>query len=547
MTDDLLTGVEAAAGLAVYGAGAVDSLAAASVRQALVTSGVTGLLTGGPAPSGSPAAPAAYPHSRELLPQLAELRAELADLDRVVLCCTGRYSLAPQAIARTLGVTLTVLDTTDPHQVRAALYGYAADPGQRTDRLRRTVVVLAGSDSNIETDSHRRACQHAFAEAGMSAAEAGRHFVVVAHPGSPLARTARDIGAVVVPADTETGGPWAALSAFGLVPAALAGVDVAELLDQADLLAPSLTAGTGNPALALGAALGAAATTGRDKVALVPDGTGIEGLGEWIEQRLAASTGKDGLGLLPVVVEDPGSAGVTGADVLTVSYGGALPPAAVPGGGVLPDVAVNGPLGAQLLAWEYATAVVGRVLDVDPADQPDVADSTRYTAAALAGGRAPQPPTFVEGAVQVHTSSGAGDLVGVLRDLIAGLSGEGYLAVMAYLDRYGESEVAEVRPALAAASGRPVTFGWGPRLLHSTGQYHKGGPRIGSFLQITGRVTADLPVPGRSYTFGTLQAAQAAGDRQALAERHRPLLHLHLTDRTEGVRQLIAAANSLQA
>jgi glucose-6-phosphate isomerase len=132
-----------------------------------------------------------------------------------------------------------------------------------------------------------------------------------------------------------------------------------------------------------------------------------------------------------------------------------------------------------------------------------------------------------------------------LRWMLSEVALGGYLAVMAYLDRFGDSTVEGVRASLAKASGRPVTFGWGPRFLHSTGQYHKGGPQVGAFLQITGAVTEDLPVPGQPYTFGQLQAAQAAGDRQALAGRGRPLLHLHLTDRVAGAAQLLAATKAL--
>jgi glucose-6-phosphate isomerase len=451
-------------------------------------------------------------------------------------------------IARTLGVPLTVLDATDPHQVRSAIYGDTTDRAAQAALLRRTVVVVASrSGSTLETDSHRRACLEAFRDLGLSEAEAGRHFVVVTLAGSPLEATGRAMGAAVLLADPEMVGRYSALSAFGLVPAALAGVDVAGLLDQAELLAPSLSGDTDNPALALGAALGTAAVTGRDKIALVSDGSGIEGLGDWIEQLIAESTGKDGVGILPVVVENPTAAGVSGPDVLTVSYGGGLTPAAVPGGGVRPDLAVNGPLGAQFLAWEYATAIACRVLDVDPFNGPNVDESKENTIALLDGGLPDEAPTFVEGSVEVHTTGDARDLAGVLQELLYGLGGTGYLAVLAYLDRFGDAAAAQVRPLLAAASGGPVTFGWGPRALHSTGQYHKGGPQIGSYLQLTGADIEDLPVPGRPYSFGQLQAAQAAGDRQALTRRLRPVVRMHFSDRAGGIRQMVDAAHSLQA
>ncbi|PZM91672.1 MAG: glucose-6-phosphate isomerase, partial [Actinobacteria bacterium] len=475
--------------------------------------------------------------SRDLLPQLAELSAELADLDHVVLAGMGGSSLAPEVITRTLGRPMTVLDTTDPGQVRAAL----------ADRLDRTVVVVASkSGTTVETDSHRRAYWQAFLDAGLSKAEAGRRFVVVTDPGSPLEAIAQEMGAFVVLADPNVGGRFSALTAFGLVPSALAGVPVAELLDEAEELMESLGRDRDNPALALGAALGGAARAGRDKVALISDGSGIDGLGDWAEQLLAESTGKSGRGILPVVVESPDSPGATGDDVLTVTYGGASAPGAVPGSGVRPHLAVNGPLGAQFLAWEYATAVAGRVLGIDPFNQPNVTESKENTKRILTAGLPTEKPAFVDGAIEVHAPADAPrTLTGALRWLLDSLDNKGYLAIMAYLDRFADAAAAQLRPLLAAVSGRPVTFGWGPRFLHSTGQYHKGGPQVGSFLQITGAVSADLPVPGQPYTFGQLQAAQAAGDREALVRRDRPLLWLHLTDRAAGIAQLTAAVRDL--
>lgn len=539
---DLLAGpAEAAGGLSVHGAAAVDAAAPASARAALLARDVPARLAAGdPTLWGPDAAATAkarlgwldtHRRSRELLPQLAELAAELADLDHVVLAGTRGPSLAPEVIARVLGRPLTVLDSTDPGPVRAAL----------ADRLERTVVVLSGrAGSTVETDSLRRAYWQAFLDAGMSEAETARHFVVVTDPGSPLAATADELGVVTILADPQVGGRYPALTAFGLVPAALAGVPVTDLLDDADALTGSLGRDRDNPALALGAALGAAATSGRDTVALAADGTGVDGLGDWVEQLLAESTGKAGVGILPVVLESPDAPGGTGPDVLTVTYGGALTPGHAPGAGVA-DLAVNGPLGAHFLAWEYATAVAGLVLGIDPFDQPDVAGSTENTV--LAVGAPAQAPSFTDGAVEVYAPAGApADLAGVLRWLLDGLGDDGYLAVTAYLDRRGDAAVAGLRPALARATARPVTFGWAPRCPHPTGRYHNRGPRAGSHLQLTGAVTGDLPVPGRPYTFGELQAARAAGDRQALADRERPVLRLHLTERAAGIAQLLDAA-----
>jgi glucose-6-phosphate isomerase len=533
--EEMTQEVEAAAGLAVHGGGRVPE--AAGGRAELVAEGAPARLASkDPTLWGEAAEPEAsirlgwldtMRRSRDLLPVLAQLRRDIADLDHVVLAGMGGSSLAPEVITRTLGTPLTVLDTTDPSQVRAAL----------ATKLEHTVVVVSSkSGSTVETDCHRRAYWQAFTDAGVP--DPGRHFVIVTDPGSPLEATGREMGAHVILADPEVGGRYSALTAFGLVPSALAGVAVAELLDQADEFARSLARDTDNPALALGSTLGAAAAAGRDKLVLVDDGTGITGLGDWAEQLLAESTGKDGRGILPVVVEDPSAPGVSGADVLTVTVGGALPPASVPGSGVEPHLSVNGPLGAQFLCWEAATAFAGRLLGINPFDQPDVEEAKHIARQQLGGGPAAGKRSTVDDVIELHGTS-ASTCEEALRELVAGVDPRGYLAVLAFLDRFGDREAARLRPALARVSSRPVTFGWGPRYLHSTGQLHKGGPPVGSFLQLTGAVVDDLEVPGRPYTFGQLQAAQAAGDRQVLLCRGRPVLRLHLLDRPAGVAQLL--------
>jgi glucose-6-phosphate isomerase len=211
---------------------------------------------------------------------------------------------------------------------------------------------------------------------------------------------------------------------------------------------------------------------------------------------------------------------------------------------------VTGPLGAQFLAWEYATAVAGRMLGINPFDQPNVTESKENTGRILDQGLPDEPPAAVIGAVEIRGSGGALDGVDLsahdgvrlaLDALVSSVPPHGYLALMAYLDRERDAEAFELRAALARRIERAVTFGWAPRFLHSTGQYHKGGPQTGAFLQLTGAVQTDLQVPDQPFTFGTLQAAQAAGDRKALADRDRPLLHLHLTDRPAGIAQLLTA------
>jgi glucose-6-phosphate isomerase len=468
--------------------------------------------------------------SRELLPRLAALRAELAaeGLDHVVLAGMGGSSLAPEVITQTAGARLTVLDTTDPGQVRSAI----------ADRLDRTVVVVSSkSGGTVETDSHRRAYLDAFIRSGLSEADAGRRFVVVTDPGSPLERAAAQLGArAVFLADPDVGGRYSALSAFGLVPSALAGVDVGRLLDEADVVAATLAGEDGNPGLVLGAAIGAAWEQGRDKLVIADAGSGIAGFGDWAEQLLAESTGKLGKGVLPVVVEGPNAPGTSGDDVALVLLGRGEHPGAI---------SVAGPLGGQFLAWEYATAVAGRVIGINPFDQPNVAESKDNTKKILSGGLPKAAPAFTRGAVEVYGDpqllGDASDLGGALARLLSAIPPRGYLAVLAYLDRQADASAADLRTALAAQTPCQVTFGWGPRFLHSTGQFHKGGPEVGAFLQITGAVAEDLPVPGQPYSFGTLQAAQAAGDLAALAFRGYPVLRLHLTDRRAGLGELLQA------
>ena len=478
--------------------------------------------------------------SRELVDRLEQLRAELTGegLDRIVLCGMGGSSLAPEVICRTAGVPLVVLDTTDPGQVAAAM----------TDLDRTVVVVSSKSGGTVETDSQRRAFLTAFAEAGLDEKQAGARFVVVTDPGSPLSETAAAMGArAVFLADPTVGGRYSALSAFGLVPSALAGADVAALLDDAEDLAEHLNAAD-NQALELGLAMGAAAEAGRDKLTLADGdsaelGPSIRGFGDWAEQLIAESTGKLGRGILPVVVESADAPGAQAEDAVLAVVGGKAPS---PG----PSLGVTGPLGAQFLAWEYATAVAGQMLGINPFDQPNVTESKENTSRILGSGLPDEPAAAVLGAVEVRGSGGVLDgldLTGddalrrVLDGLVAAIPQRGYLALMAYLDRERDADAFALRAAFARRTEHAVTFGWAPRFLHSTGQYHKGGPQTGAFLQITGAVVQDLAVPDQPYSFGTLQAAQAAGDRKALADRGRPLLHLHLTDRPAGIAQLLAA------
>ena len=469
--------------------------------------------------------------SRPLVAAIAELRRQLQSrgIDRVVLAGMGGSSLAPEVITGTYGVPLVVLDTTDPAQVSVAL----------VDLDRTVLVVSSKSGGTIETDSHRRVFEQAFRDAGIDPVE---RIVVVTDPGSPLEATARDAGYRVFLADPNVGGRYSALTAFGLVPSGLAGVPVEELLDQAAAIAPALSADDG-PAVALGAALGGYFNAGHDKLVIEERNSGIVGFGNWAEQLIAESTGKNGRGLLPVVIE--GDVDTLDLDVHDDDHLVLLSHDAVSG-----DTTVDGPLGAQFLVWEFATAVAGWALKIDPFDQPNVQESKDNTKAVLEkAGDGPLPegdPAFVDGAIEVHADrallGGASDVAGAIAALLAAVPERGYLAVMAYLDRLGEPQAADVRATLASRIPHAVTFGWGPRFLHSTGQYHKGGPQVGAFLQITGAHATDLDVPGQPFSFGRLQLAQALGDLQALQSRERPVLRLHLTDREAGLAQLLRAA-----
>ena len=489
--------------------------------------------------------------SRPLVGEMSALRSELNDagIDHVVLCGMGGSSLAPEVICASYGVELTVLDSSNPDQVRAAV----------ADRLDRTVVVVSSkSGSTVETDSQKRAYEQAFTDAGIDPAT---RIVIVTDPGSPLDKASREAGYRVVNADPDVGGRYSALTAFGLVPSGLAGADIATLLDEAeavsDLLADDDEA---NPGLRLAAAM-AGTSPLRNKLVLVDQGSGLVGFADWAEQLVAESTGKDGTGILPVVVassSDPEVAlpphDVTvarlvddGDDDAGTTGDAEHDPDDTADGSAGSDVAVTGPLGAQMLLWEVATAAAGRLLGINPFDQPDVESAKIAARSMLEGEPDTTPPAFTDGPVEVRALGGdwlgsASTLTDAVAALLAEVDGQqGYVAVMAYLDRLQHADLADVRNTLAHRVRRPVTFGWGPRFLHSTGQFHKGGPAEGVYLQITADPAEDLPVPGKDYTFGRLIAAQAAGDASVLADHGRPVLRLHLTDLAAGVAAVRAA------
>ena len=454
--------------------------------------------------------------SRELLPQFDALAAKHRDKSSVILCGMGGSSLGPEVIAQTFSKKLFVLDSTDPNYVAHAL---------NTDLSKTVVVVSSKSGSTIETASQRALFEGAFKDAGLNPID---HMVFVTDPGSPLDKQVREGGYSVVNADPHVGGRFSVLSPFGLLPAALIGVDVSVLLDNASDTKAAFFADS-----QIMCDIAYLLTYVADQyVAYTDQGSGMPGLSDWIEQLVAESTGKNQVGRLPVVAESS-QHGLEG-NAFTIAFSGAA------------DLLVEGDLASQFIVWEWVTALVGAALAIDPFNQPNVTEAKEQTSALLNEWKG-LLPTFsgdaTEGALEIF---GAGsNATESLSQLISNIPADGYIAIMAYLDRKDDAAITELRNILASKSGRPVTFGWGPRFLHSTGQFHKGGQQNGVFLQITGDVKKDIAIPGQIYGFKTLVAAQALGDGKALASRKYPLLRFNLTNRAMGISELLKAARAL--
>jgi len=464
--------------------------------------------------------------SRPLVDIVAALRTDFQarGLTHVVLCGMGGSSLAPEVICAAAGVPLTVLDSSHPDMVRNAL----------ADRLEESVVVVSSkSGGTVETDSLLRAYVDAFEQAGLKPAD---HLVIVTDPGSPFDKDATAAGYLVIKADPDVGGRYSALTAFGLVPSGLAGADIGALLDGAAAARDELAVDSAdNPAVRLGSALAAAHNTGVDKL-ILHDASRV-GLGDWVEQLVAESTGKQGHGILPVVVPTAQALNFspTPTDCFVVVTGSTEVPDAASGY----SAAIDADLGAQFLLWEAAVAVAGAGIGINPFDQPDVESAKQAARTFLtAAGTEITPPDIQTDGISAYETSET-----TLEAAVAGLleridPDHGYIAVQAYLDRLAVPAYAELRELLAERTGRPVTFGWGPRFLHSTGQLHKGGPATGVCLQLTDDPHQDLSVPGRNFTFGEFIAAQAAGDAQVLEAHGRPLLRLHLTNASTALPRL---------
>lgn len=470
-------------------------------------------------------------NSLSLIPELQVLAADLKakGLTRIVLCGMGGSSLAPEVIANSAGVELVVLDSTDPSQIQQALSG---------DLIKTVVVVSSKSGSTVETDSQKRSVEAAFESLGILKTE---RIIVVTDPDSPMHVQAVKDGYRVFLADPMVGGRYSALTAFGVVPSLLAGVDVEVLLKSAisasKLLGEDLVT---NPGLILGAAL--ARTAGvknfKDKLGFVPDGTKIEGFGDWVEQLIAESTGKDGKGVLPIVLDsDSHEVSSEANDILLIGL-------AADASSSNFDLAVSGELGELLLLWEVATVVASRLLGVNPFDQPDVESAKVAARAALDSPVEVLNLGVSDDGVQISsfgyalTSSKLGEC---LAELIDSASSDSYLSIHCYLNRGKYASATKLRDLVAQKANRPTTFGWGPRFLHSTGQYHKGGPKQGVFIQIVSGDGSDQEIPGRQFGYRKLIDSQASGDAKMLAAGGSRVLVLRLLEIESGIKALIRA------
>jgi transaldolase / glucose-6-phosphate isomerase len=409
-----------------------------------------------------------------MLEQVDELLdfATTADYEQAVLLGMGGSSLAPEVLRRSFDAdAFHVLDTTHPAAIRRLADSLELD--------RTLFVASSKSGGTVETRSQ---LEFFWERTGKDRSR----FVVVTDPGSPLERLARERSFLhVFEGEPTIGGRYSALSIFGLLPAALMGVDVRRLLERAEEMREACRFAEGNPGLELGLALAEGWREGRDKVALssAPGGFDL-----WVQQLIAESTGKQGKGLVPVEGD--------GRDVQTH------------------DVRLEAPyeLGQEFFRWEFATAVAGSILGINPFDQPDVQAAKDKTNAVLERGT--EPALEPEGSID---------------ELLDGAADGEYVAISSFIDPAREAEL-EPLVERVRATGRPLMSGLGPRYLHSTGQLHKGGPDTGRFIQVVDDPGEELAIPGSPYGFRRLIAAQAEGDFEALRERGRRIGRKRLED-----------------
>jgi transaldolase/glucose-6-phosphate isomerase len=486
--------------------------------------------------------------------------------EHAVLLGMGGTVHGAETLARTFGripgfPELTVLDSTDPAQIRAL---------ERSVDLARTLFIVSSkSGSTLEPNILKR---HFFeaVKAAVGPAEAGRRFVAITDPESKMQYVAEaDRFRRIFFGLRSLGGRYSALSDFGVVPAAIMGLDIARLVGQADEMVHACAASVPvdeNPGAVLGIVMGVLARRGRDKVTLIVS-PGIQALGGWIEQLLTASLGKAGRGLLVVDGETVCAPGVYGADRLFVyqrleSAPDAAQDAAVAAleaaGQPVVRIAVKEPydLGGEFFRWEFATAVAGAVLGVNPFDQPDIEGakiaSRKLTAEyEKTGVLAPETPlrqgdgltlfADARNAAELDAASRDKTVAAALKAHLGRAKPGDYVALLAFLDMNAanQAELQGLRGLIRDRLKTATSLGFGPRYLHSSGQAYKGGANTGVFIQITAEDSADVPVPNLKYTFGVVNAAQARGDFSVLAERGRRVLRVHLgRDVTAGLTAL---------
>ena len=461
---------------------------------------------------------------------------------RAAVLGMGGSSLAPELFSRAFdvgedGIELRILDSTHPDAVR----GFR----EWAQSARTVFCVSSKSGSTTEPNAFH---------AAMADVAPALDFVAITDPGSSLAELARaQEFRAIVDGRPDVGGRYSALSAFGLLPAALAGVDIRRLMAEASTMAAACRApAADNPGLVLGAWMGEAARAGRDKLTFFAS-PGLASFGDWVEQLVAESTGKADTGIVPVVGEPLREARDYGDDRCFVMLRTreelvpeheALVNTLERAGHPVRRFELDDPygLGGEFVRWEVATAAAGIVLGIDPFDQPNVQESKDATKSLLDAYRReaslPTPaPIVAEPGVAAHADPAAlGDhpvtVDGAVRALLETVQAGDYVAILAYLpqDPDVDARLQGLRARIGRMLGVATTLGFGPRFLHSTGQLHKGGPPSGVFLQITAEPRRDLPIPGWEETFGTLVAAQALGDLESLQRRGRRALRLHFTE-----------------
>jgi transaldolase/glucose-6-phosphate isomerase len=382
--------------------------------------------------------------------------------------------------------------------------------------------------------------------------------VAITDPGSHMQKVAEGDGfRKIFFGLPSIGGRFSALSDFGLIPAAVMGIDVARFLAPAQTMVKACKLpGSDNPGLQLGVLLGTLAKRGRDKVTLIAS-PGIHDLGAWLEQLIAESTGKDGKALIPLDREPVGGPGVYGSDRVFVyerleagfdpAQDRAVEALAAAGHPVV-TIPVNDAydLGQEFFRWEFATAVAGAILGINPFNQPDVEASKiatkKLTSEYEASGSLPaETPAIVEDGIRVFGATAQKNLLEALRSHLGSIQAGDYFALLAYIQMTEQHEavLTQIRQRVRDAKHSATCVGFGPRFLHSTGQAYKGGPNSGVFLQITADDAQDLPIPNQKFTFGIVKAAQARGDYAVLAERGRRALRIHLgKDVDEGITKL---------